>query len=302
MNTWLIVNEHASTIGDEPAASVVRRLAERRGVTVRRTAESDDARRFAAEAVDAGADLVVVAGGDGTVSETVNGLARGLERTRLAIVPAGTANDFATTLGLGQDDPDALLAVIDRGVERRIDLIQSEDRPPDGGDTRTRLIINACTGGFSEVVHDKLTPEVKRSWGALAYLRAALDAMPDICWHDATITIDGERLETSTCSVIIANGRSAGGLELAPAAQVDDGRIDVIVVTAQTFLEEMRLATRFLAGAHLQSDHLVFRRGHDARIDADPPMRFSSDGELLGQTPIRFTIRPAALRVLTPAT
>lgn len=301
MNTRLIVNPNASTIGDEPAASVMHRLAERPGVTVHRTAETGDARRFAAEAVDAGADLVIAAGGDGTISEVVNGLARGLDRTRLAIVPAGTANDFATTLGLVQDDPDAILAVIDRGVERRVDLIHSAtDNSSDGGDASSRLIINACTGGFSEVVHDKLTPDVKRGWGPLAYLRAAVDAMPEICWHDTAITIDGETIHASTCSVVIANGRSAGGLELDPAARVDDGRIDVIIITAQTFLDEMRLATRFLAGDHLRSDHLIFRRGREVRLDADPPMHFSSDGELIGPTPIGFTIRPAALRVLTP--
>lgn len=292
MNACLIVNPAAGSVNGAESLDALRAACDRRGIRIEATTETRGAEAIACEVAEQGVGTVIAAGGDGTVSEVVNGLASHLESVRLAIVPLGTANDFAATLGLPSGDPEAALAALD-GEERWVDLIHTS---ANGG----RLIINAATGGFSEVVHGKLTPELKQAWGPLAYLRAAVDAVPEICFHSARVVIDGQPLLADTCALVVANGRSAGGMTLAPAAKVDDARIDVLLITAQAFLEQMRLAAQYVAGTHLESQHVVFRRARQVRVETDPPMHFSSDGELIGKSPIEFRVAPSALRVLTP--
>jgi diacylglycerol kinase (ATP) len=291
MKTWLIVNSGASGSAGDAAVEAVAQLSRRPEVVTRSEGSAEASAR---EAVAAGAELVIAAGGDGTVSAVVNGLAEGLDRVTLAVLPLGTANDFARTLGIPAD-PLAAAALIDLPDRRRIDLIHSHTTSDTG--PRDRLIINASTGGFSERVHENLTPQIKQAWGPLAYLRAAINAAPEVCYHSVTIGLDDVQRRADACAVVIANGRSAGGFELSPRAQVDDGWLDVLVITAQGFLDEITLASQYLAGTHLESEHVLFHRGRVVRIDTDPPMQFSSDGELIGGTPSTFRVLPGALRV-----
>lgn len=308
MEACLILNPAAgrlaseAVVGDaetgEATEAVLRRLAQRYGARVECTEKARSAGDITREALQRGARVVIAVGGDGTVSEVVNGMADHLDEARLVIVPMGTANDFAGTLGLPAGDVEKALEVLEpgKGVERRVDLIRVEQ-----GGGGSHYMLNAATGGFSEVVHDRLTDDVKRNWGPLAYLRAAVEAAPDMVFHRARVTVDGETIDAETASVVVANGRSAGGMELTPAARVDDGKMDVVVVTAKTFFEQMRLSTRFAVGRHLESPHVAFRRGATVRVECDPPMHFSSDGELIGRTPLTFHTLRQALRVLVPA-
>ncbi len=293
----LILNPNAGAAADAQGYARLRDAAAAHRLEVCESAGVGDIERLAREAVRRGAPTVVAAGGDGTVSEVINGLSEDFDRCRLAIVPLGTANDFARTLQLPADDPIAALALLDTGIEHRIDLVDSHEVRPGG---RQRYIINAATGGFSEVVHDYLDKDVKQRWGALAYLRAGLDAMPEVCYHAATLEIDGTRLSERTCAVVVANGRSAGGLVLAPEASVEDERLDVLIVRTETWFDQLRLASRFLFGKHLDSEGIGFHHARRVRIETNPPMRFSADGELVGETPIEFRVVPSALRVLVP--
>lgn len=306
MRRWLIVNPAAGRLRDSDGYARLRALADERGVEVHETTEADGAEALARAAVREGVDTVVAAGGDGTISEVINGLSADFARCRLAVVPLGTANDFAHTLGVPVDDLPAALAVLDEGggEERRVDLVRScrldAERGAGAGEDRVRYVVNASTGGFSEVVHDRLDDDLKRRWGALAYLRAAVDAMPSAVYYDAALDVDGERIATNTAAIVIANGRSAGGMTVAPDADVEDRRMDLIVVQTQTFFEQLRLAGQYLAGTHLDSEHVCYRRAKRVRIETTPPMRFSTDGELIGETPVEFKVVPHALRVLVP--
>src|SRR5690606_36874555 len=101
---------------------------------------------------------------------------------------------------------------------------------------------------------------------------------------------------------VVANGRSAGGMLLAPEAIVEDERLDVLVVRTATWFDQLRLASRFLFGKHLESQGIAFHHAKRVRIETDPPMKFSADGELVGETPVEFRVVPHALRVLVPQT
>src|SRR5690606_21328292 len=102
-------------------------------------------------------------------------------RVRLLLIPLGTGNDFARTLDLPWD-PAAAVGLLDRGQERRVDLVHCRS-----ADAADRYIINAATGGFSEQVHQRLDPDMKKQWGPLAYLRAAVQAMGEVCSYDARV-------------------------------------------------------------------------------------------------------------------
>lgn len=284
--------------GNGGLVEAVATLAQRRGLVVRRTQEVGDAYRFARDAVHEGAQLIAVAGGDGTLSETVNGLACvDADAARLLIVPMGTGNDFARTFELPRNDPEAALALLDQGTERRVDLV----RVAGGKHAGPRYLVNAATGGFSELVHQHLDPVLKQQWGPLAYLRAAAEAAPELRNYDVHLTLDDEPRRVSCCALVVANGRFAGGgVELAPAADPQDHALDVLAVTAETFLRRIRVASQFAIGTQLQAPDVVFRRARTLRIEAEPPMVFSSDGDLIGPTPLRFEVVPGALRVIVP--
>lgn len=295
MDAVLIVNPTAGAGEGSPDWVQLMAAADELGVRVRETTGAGDAEAFARDAVTSGARVVIAAGGDGTLSEVINGMSADFEAARLAIVPLGTANDFATTLGVRPNDVATALSLVEEGREHRVDLVRADD-----GEGR-RYIINASTGGFSEVIHQHLDSEMKKRWGALSYLRAAADAVSEICFHNAKLRIDDEEFAVDTCAVVVANGRSAGGFEITPEADIEDEKLDVLIIRAHTFMDEARLVGRYLVGAHLTSEDVVFRQASRLRIETDPPMGFSSDGELIGRTPITFEVVPRVLRVMLPS-
>src|SRR5439155_19204200 len=132
-------------------------------MALRITRKAGDAEKWARAAVRTKCDYVVVAGGDGTLNEVVNGLATDAKNVRVGIVPLGTGNDFARTLGL----PSSIEQNIDilcSGKTKRIDLVRVKSK-------RTRYFVNVAAGGFSGVVDGKMTPKIKKTWGRLAYIR-----------------------------------------------------------------------------------------------------------------------------------
>lgn len=295
MRALMILNPAA---GDGQSVKLAREAAERPGrgrIDVVETACAEDCRAFTDRALDQGYDTLIVGGGDGTVHDVVNALGGRFDRLRLAVMPVGTANDLSKTLSLPRE-PEAVLDLIEAGTTRRIDLIRVKS---DGGGAN--YLINAASGGFSEAVNARLDDEQKERWGALAYLRVALDALPEATMHHAAIIIDDERFDVHTCAVIVANGRYTGGVRIAPGAQIDDRRMDVGAVLAETISDRARLLAKAVAGRHMDDEHLLFRHAKRMRIEADPPMLFNGDGEELGRTPMTFELMPAAVEVVAPA-
>ncbi len=148
------------------------------------THRAGEAETLARRAVRAGCDYVIAAGGDGTLNEVINGIAtpnppRG--GICVGVVPLGTANDFARSIGL-MGDIDATIDILQVKTSARIDLVRMTGE-------RTRYFVNASAGGFSGVVDEKLTPEIKSAWGPLAYLRSAAAALPELHAYRTTVTL-----------------------------------------------------------------------------------------------------------------
>jgi len=169
-------------------------------------------------------------------------------------VPLGTANDFARSIGL-TGDLDANIDILRAKKTTTIDLVRMTSG-------RRRYFVNVSAGGFSGVVDEKLTPEIKAAWGPLAYLRSAAAALPELRAYRTTMIFDDTaKLVIDVYNVVVANGQFAdGGLPIAPQANLRDGLLDVVLVPKRPAEEIALLAAEMLLGKHISGDAVVFRR------------------------------------------
>jgi diacylglycerol kinase (ATP) len=254
------------------------------------TRKAGEAQLRAAEAIQKGCDYIIAAGGDGTLNEVVNGIARHAGDIRLGLLPLGTGNDFARCLKL-PPTVEENIKVLRRARTRAIDLVRVKS-------DKTRYFVNVSAAGFSGKVNEKLTRAIKKTWGPLAYLRSAAAALPNLRSYRTSIRFGSkERMALDLYNVVIANGRYvAGGLPIAPRANPGDGLLDVILIRERPAAEMALLAARVLLGKHLTSDAIIFRRVPRISIRSRPGMWFNVDGELVGNQPAVFEVIPRALQ------
>ena len=291
--TSIILNPAAGKARD--LEDVVARLARVPNGEIRISSKPGSAARFASAALRKGCDLIIAAGGDGTLNEVVNGIGENLGDARIGLIPLGTGNDFARTIGV-PDDLEAAIDLIVIGETREVDLVRVTS-------DEVRYFVNVSAGGFSGLVDEKLTSEMKKTWGPLAYLRGAAAALSDLRAYRTTLALDNsESLTLDLYNVVVANGRYvAGGTLIAPEASVDDGLLDIVLIPQRSAPELALLAGQVALGTHLASDAIVFRRAAQLTVNSKPGMWFNVDGELVGNEPARFEIVPRALRFIAPA-
>lgn len=292
MKTCIICNPGAGNVDE---SEVLRTKLERfPSSTVHFTAGPGDATRLAQEAVAEGCDAVVAVGGDGTLNEVINGVAPHVSELAVGLVPLGTGNDFARMLALPTSIDDCVDVLRDGNV-RPTDLVRVTS-------DQVRYMINVSAGGFSGAVGEKMTPEIKQTWGPLAYLRCAAEALPELRHYETVITLDD--MSTSTLdvyNVVVANGRFvAGGTLIAPEAAIDDGMLDIVIVPRREGVELALVAAQIALGQHLESELVMFRRAGKVAVSSTPGMWFNVDGEVIGNEPTVFEVLPRALQFLAP--
>jgi diacylglycerol kinase (ATP) len=295
VRTCILMNPKAGSAAQ--GATLREAVAGRSDTIIRETRQPGEARELAAEMLRAGCELIVAAGGDGTINEVVNGLAAASAHATLGIIPLGTGNDLARTLAIPSDPLEAL-ALLTRGPVRVIDLMKIESADA------TAYGINVAAGGFSGQVDEVLTEELKATWGPLAYLIGAARVLPDLAGYETTIVWeDGPPERVEALNIVVANGRTvAGGLPVAPSANPEDGRLDVVVVRYGSVVELMGVAARLLAGNYLPSEQVFHRQVRRVGIASRPGMWFNVDGELLTNEPVTISVLPQALRVVVGPT
>ena len=261
-------------------------------VTLRELGPDDDLAEVAGRAARDGFDVVAVAGGDGTVHAAANGLIPCGKRATLAVLPLGTGNDFCRTMGIPLDPLEAV-GLLRTGKARGVDAVRV------GGD-HTGYMVNAATGGFSGKVASEVTSDLKAAWGPLAYLRGAVGTIADPPKYRLTMRFDGGPAEQfDVLNVVIANARTAaGGIPVAPAANPEDGRLDVVIVRAGDALDSSLIAARLMNGDYTHDENVTHRLAGRVEIESDPPLPVSLDGELCEGRRFTFTVVPKALRVL----
>ena len=290
MKTCIICNPGAGSVGDRETIHLeLQRFGE---ASIKFTKHPGDAIRLARAAAERGCNLVIAAGGDGTLNEVINGVVPYADRLQVGLIPLGTGNDFAKMLDLPTDLGDCV-DMLREGHVRPTDLVRVTS-------DRVRYFINVSAGGFSGTVDDKMTPEIKQTWGPLAYLRCAAEALPELRAYNAEITLDDSTiLSLKLYNIVIANGRFvAGGTLIAPDAAIDDGLLDVIIIPENPASDLALVAAQIAVGRHLTSEGVIFRRAAKVTVKSVPGIHFNVDGELIGNEPAVFELMPRVLQML----
>jgi diacylglycerol kinase (ATP) len=255
------------------------------------TSAPGDAERSARQAVDAGCTYLFVAGGDGTLNEALNGVAsraNGLEQVTFGIIPLGTGNDFARTLGIPTEVDDAIGAVT-RGEVVQVDASRLNDR----------IFVNVSGGGFIAEVSEAVTPQLKSIAGRLAYLVGGAQTLLDFQPVRMTLTAEpgGERIGAAVHAFAVCNSRMIGGGRLiAPHAIIDDGLLDVCVIDAMPTLEFVALLRRVADGDHLTDRRVRYLRASRATMQFDRRILVNTDGEVLETDRCDYEVMPKAVR------
>ena len=294
MHVRLIVNPAAGTARERAPLDEVQRRLRVLGhrVEVRETAAHGDAGVLAREAVAVGADVVVAAGGDGTLNEVVNGVAAmddGLARCAIGLLPLGTGNDFARSLGL--EDPAVAVAALANGCVRSVDLVALGDR----------LFLNASAGGLTAETSANVTSDLKQAVGRLAYLIGGARAFLEYQPVSVRAETDGRVIEADLQLFAVCNGAYiGGGYQLAPDARPDDGVMEVCLVRASSALDFLALLPRLSSGDHLDDEDVVYFRTRELTLTFQRSIRINTDGELLEASRCHYAIRPGAVRMIAP--
>jgi diacylglycerol kinase (ATP) len=261
------------------------------GCAVAETRAPGEATALARKAAAEGWPLVVAVGGDGTINEVVNGLARGDggDGPALGLVVTGRGNDACRNLGLAAE-PRAALERALAGAARRVDL--GVARWADG---RTRYFLNAAGVGFDAVVAQRAA--AWRWQGTLPYLAAVLETLGTYRPVPAVIEAGGRAVWSGRLTLaVLANGASyGGGMRIAPDADPADGLLDLVVVGDIGPFELLRWLPEVYRGAHVRNPKVTVRRERAVTVRAELPVH--TDGEAAGRAPVTVSVQPGALRL-----
>lgn len=261
-------------------------------VDVRVTWEAGQAALFASEAA-ADFDVVVAAGGDGTVSEVTGGLMGvGRPSAALAILPLGTANDFATSAEIPLDDVEAALRLaVDRDAVHAIDVIRVDEH----------IFLNMATGGPGTQLTVETPKGLKRVLGGLSYVVAGIAQLASFEPQHGSVRGPGFEWSGAFLALAVGNGRQAGGgMRLCPDALVDDGRLDIRIIPEGDGAGALAL-DGLLSGREVALDEAsIGYRAEWVEIETSETLHLNLDGEPREGTHFRFETIPGALRAVLP--
>jgi diacylglycerol kinase (ATP) len=260
------------------------------GIEARPIIGSDaaDAQDRARQAVDDGASALVAVGGDGTVHQAVNAVAG--TSVPLGIVPLGTGNDAARSVGVPMAPPAAVAAVV-RG------LLRAETRAVDAARTGGRWYVGVLAAGFDARVNERANG-MRWPRGPRRYDLATVAELRGFSAIPYVLELDGERLETDAMLVAVGNTPSyGGGLRVCHGALVDDGLLDVLIVDRMSRRDLVRVFPTVRTGAHLRHPAVHLHRARVVSLAA-PAVVAYADGERFGALPITIEVVPGALNLL----
>ncbi|MEX2414726.1 MAG: diacylglycerol kinase [Paenibacillaceae bacterium] len=251
-----------------------------------------DATLAAADAVDRGFDIIIAAGGDGTLYEVINGMAGKENRPKLGIIPLGTTNDFARALG------------IPKYWEFACDLIVAQHtRAIDVGKANQRYFINIAGGGSMTELTYEVPSKLKTMIGQLAYYMKGLEKLPRL--RPIKVYVKSPQFEgfEEVMLFLVANSNSVGGFEkLAPMASLSDGLLDVLMLRKCNLAEFLRIASMALRGEHVNDEHIIYFKTSELQITTADYVQLNLDGEFGGTMPVKFSVLPSHLDIIVDET
>lgn len=271
---------------------------------VRVTWEDGHATHFAREARELGYERVIAGGGDGTVNEVLAGLFDKSEiaasssatssvasPVALGILPLGTANDFARSVGIPLQDALAALTLACKTAPTQVDV----------GCVNDRLFLNVASGGFGADVTNRTPPTLKAALGGLAYSLVGLATAHELTPYQCTLQgVDIDSIDIAILAV--GNGRQAGGgYQVTPRAKLADGLLDLVLVPAVEMSNLMALAGEYMNPGQDALEHLIYRQLPNFKLSFDRPMTLNLDGQPLVSPEFSFHVLKHALPLVLPA-
>jgi len=258
------------------------------------THKAGDAERLAKKAVEDGADVVGVHGGDGSVMEVASAL-RGTS-TPMAIFPGGTANVMSVELGIPNNDIEAAIDFIAKGsyTTRLIDM----------GKVNDRLFLLRIGIGLEADMMKSADQEAKNRFGMLAYAFSALNEMRNLMPTHYRVQVDGELHEMEGVSCMIANSGNVaiGGFTLSKKIDISDGLLDVVIFRSADLAAMITVSAAVMSpnAEATDSPQLEHYQGREIVVESNPPQTISIDGEVIEPTTLTASILPGVVNVVVP--
>ncbi len=235
-----------------------------------------------------GVDAVLVAGGDGTINAALTAL---IEAGKpVGVLPLGTANDLALTLGI-PTDPIEAVSVLKDGHTRKVDV----------GRVNGVGFLNVASIGLSVKVAERQDAKRKQQWRVLSYIITTLEVLGDADRFEATIECGEEKSKVHAYQIAVGNGvHYGGGMTIAEGARIDDGLLDVYAIETRSIANLVKLAPAIRAGTHGRNPEVSVFRCASVRIETRKPMPVNTDGEVTTETPADFSVERGALTIFAP--
>ena len=249
-----------------------------------------DATIAAKYAVEQGLELIVAAGGDGTLNEVVAGVSPFENRPKIGLIPMGTTNDFARALRIPRD------------IEKAVDIILANDSiPVDVGLMNDRHFINIAVGGkLTELTYD-VPSKLKTMLGQLAYYIKGIEMLPSLRASQVRIEYDDEVFDEEAMLFLVGLTNSVGGFEkLAPNSSINDGLFTLLILKKCNIADFIRLATLALRGEHLEDPLVIAKKAKQIKVSADTQVQLNLDGEYGGDAPATFENLYRHIEVFVP--
>lgn len=292
MNVVVICNPTAGRGADRSELQPALDVLEQAGwaYSIQYSREPGGATRIAQEAVDAGTEAVLVAGGDGTLNEAIQAVAG--SEAAIGYLPYGTVNIWARELNIPLDARAAAQAMVDGRIEE-IDLGIANDR---------YFLLMAGIGFDGEVVRRAQAVErYKHRFGILPYVAAGLTTVPLYRGADFELRYDGVIRRVQALMLVIGNTRLYGGrFHFTPNAVATDGWLDLCIVKGRGPLDLLRQSLPLLVLGSVTRADVELLRVRELSVTANRPELLQLDGELVGATPIQFSIAPRSLKAIVP--
>jgi diacylglycerol kinase (ATP) len=235
-----------------------------------------------------GVERLIVGGGDGTLGAVASRMAH--RETVLGVLPLGTANDFARTLGIPVD-LDAAAGIIADGQVRKVDLARANDA----------YFLNVASLGMSVVATAELSPTIKRRFGPLAYLYAGALAFTRSSTFRVRVQNGPDSIETSAFQIVVGNGRFyGGGVLVARQSSLEDGMLHAYALGTRGRWQLLTTIAMLRLGIPIDRPGDYFLQTPRLHVETWPPLKVNCDGEIRTISPVTFAVEPEALRVFAP--
>ncbi|GAA0083936.1 YegS/Rv2252/BmrU family lipid kinase [Clostridium sp. MB05] len=230
---------------------------------------------------------ILIAGGDGTIDNVVNAMAKSGISIPIGILPVGTANDFGKFLGMPSD--------IGKACKQ---ILSSEVTSVDLGSINDKYFVNVASTGLFTDVSQKTDVNLKNTIGKLAYYLKGLEELPNFRKLDISIRSEEMTYEGKMYFMLVFNGQTAGNFKLATRADATDGQLDVIIFKAIPIIELIPLFVKMLRGEHLDSDNVIYFKTNNLYVECNENIVTDIDGEKGPDFPLHIKCIKGGLKIL----